>query len=53
MFTLMERCFGAQMDRWRPKLEQMVPSFGQSLNDNPRLLSEVTAETSKTLQLEP
>lgn len=53
MFSLLERCFGARMDRWRPKLEQMVPSFGRELNENPGLLSEITAETVATLQLQP
>lgn len=52
MFRLLERCFPAQMDTWRPKLEAMVPSFGRTLNDEPNLLNEVTEVTNKILQLD-
>lgn len=52
MFKLLERCFPAQMEGWKPKLEEMVPSFGRLLNKEPELLEELAAETSKTLQLD-
>lgn len=52
MFKLLERCFPAQAEGWKPRLEQMVPSYGRLLNDDPTLLGEVTAATNKTLQLD-
>ncbi|WP_300345424.1 malate:quinone oxidoreductase [Nesterenkonia sp.] len=52
MFRLLERCFPAQMDAWRPKLEAMVPSYGRLLNEDPALLDEVAATTAKSLQLD-
>ncbi|GAB3179158.1 malate dehydrogenase (quinone) [Nesterenkonia halophila] len=51
MFRLLERCFPAQFETWRPQLEQMVPSFGRQLSDDQQLLTEVTEHTASTLQL--
>ncbi|MVT25799.1 malate:quinone oxidoreductase [Nesterenkonia alkaliphila] len=52
MFKLLERCFPGQIEGWRPQLETMVPSYGQLLNENEKLLAEVTESTAKTLQLD-
>ena len=52
MFKLLERCFPAQLEGWKPKLQEMVPSYGHVLNEEPKLLDEVAAATSKTLQLD-
>ncbi|NLS10558.1 malate:quinone oxidoreductase [Nesterenkonia sp. MY13] len=52
MLKLLERCFPSQLEGWRPKLEQMVPSYGRLLNEDPKLLEEVVASTSRTLQLD-
>lgn len=52
MLRLLERCFPAQMESWKPRLQDMVPSYGRLLNEDQALLDEVSAETSKTLQLE-
>ena len=52
MFSLLERCFPAQLEGWRPKLEEMVPSYGRALNDEPKLLEEISLATSRTLQLD-
>lgn len=51
MLKLLERCFGSLVDSWRPKLEEMVPSYGRLLSENPALFDDVVAETDKTLQL--
>ncbi|RJN31030.1 malate:quinone oxidoreductase [Nesterenkonia natronophila] len=53
MFKLLERCFPGQMESWKSRLENMVPSYGRLLNDDPKLLEEVSAATAETLQLEP
>lgn len=52
MLRLLERCFPAQVEGWKTKLEEMVPSYGRLLTDEPQLLSEVAASTNKTLQLD-
>ncbi|WP_150460020.1 malate:quinone oxidoreductase [Nesterenkonia ebinurensis] len=52
MFKLLERCFPGQIEGWKPQLESMVPSYGQLLNENPKLLAEITGATAKTLQLD-
>jgi malate dehydrogenase (quinone) len=52
MFKLLERCFPGQIESWKPRLENMVPSYGRLLNDDTKLLEEVSAATAATLQLE-
>lgn len=52
MLNLLERCFPAQLDGWRPKLEEMIPSYGRLLNEEPELLAEVSTATNRTLQLD-
>ncbi|UPL50353.1 malate:quinone oxidoreductase [Hymenobacter sublimis] len=53
MLGLVQRCFPAkaQTPEWQAKLRQMIPSFGQSLNDNPALVQEIRAHTSAVLGL--
>lgn len=36
---------------WTARIAEMVPSFGHELNEDPRLLAEITAETSRVLDL--
>lgn len=52
MLKLLERCFPAQLEGWRPKLQEMIPSYGHLLNEEPKLLEEISAATSETLQLD-
>lgn len=54
MIDVLNRCFGAEMAGpiWQEKLKAMIPSFGQSLNDNPELLAYIQEMTSKTLKLQ-
>jgi malate dehydrogenase (quinone) len=51
MLTLLERCFPQQVDLWRPRLRQAIPSYGRALSEDPALLAEVRAETMQTLEL--
>jgi malate dehydrogenase (quinone) len=51
MLTLLERCFPQQVDAWRPRLRQAIPSYGRKLSEDPALLAEVRAETMQTLEL--
>ncbi|WP_022873177.1 malate:quinone oxidoreductase [Nesterenkonia alba] len=52
MFRLLEQCFPAQAQAWKPRLESMVPSYGRLLNEDPKLLAEVHERTSSVLQLD-
>jgi len=51
MLTLLERCFPDRIDGWRPLLQEAIPSYGHTLSDEPQLLAEVFADTTKTLEL--
>ncbi len=53
MLELLERCFSDQMasDKWQKKIKQMLPSYGQRLNENPQLNQQILLNTSKILHL--
>jgi malate dehydrogenase (quinone) len=51
MLTLLERCFPDRIDGWRPLLQQAIPSYGHKLSEEPALLAEVFADTTRTLEL--
>ncbi|GHB83440.1 malate:quinone oxidoreductase [Persicitalea jodogahamensis] len=53
MLGLLERCFPEQLrtEAWQQKLREMIPSYGQSLGDDPALCREVRKMTSKVLDL--
>jgi len=53
MLELLERCFNEKMatGKWRNKIEQMIPSYGLELDQNPELNQQILLNTSKTLNL--
>ncbi|MFY9678072.1 malate:quinone oxidoreductase [Glutamicibacter protophormiae] len=51
MIGLLSRCFPKQFAGWESKLKDIVPSYGQKLNENPALYAEVKAATDKALGL--
>ena len=53
MIDLIGRCFKDQFEtpEWQEKLKVIIPSYGQTLNDNPSLLVEVRALTASVLKL--
>jgi len=53
MLELMGRCFPQKMQsaEWQGKLRDMIPSYGQSLNDNPSILSAVRQHSDEVLGL--
>src|SRR5215469_640363 len=53
MVQVLERGFPEEMKTrgWPAKLKQMIPSFGQSLIDNPALCQRIRAETAEVLHL--
>ncbi|WP_394348132.1 malate:quinone oxidoreductase [Pontibacter mangrovi] len=55
MLGLLERCFMHRMntEEWQKKLKEMIPSYGQSLADDPELLERVRSYSSEVLGLVP
>ncbi len=51
MLEVLERCFPDRFAVWRPMLDEMVPSLGASLADEPALYEEVRSWTTKVLEL--
>ncbi|MBC8077529.1 MAG: malate:quinone oxidoreductase, partial [Chloroflexales bacterium] len=53
MLDLLGRCFpdALHSPAWQAKLREIIPSYGQSLADNPQLCASVRAATSEALGL--
>lgn len=53
MLGILPKCFKklSQSEIWKNKLKEMVPSFGQSLSQNEKLLNETRGRTSAILHL--
>lgn len=53
MLSLLEQVFADKMQTaaWQSKIREIVPTYGQQLNDNPELLAQEWATTAATLQL--
>jgi malate dehydrogenase (quinone) len=52
MLGLLERCFPQSKSlEWQEKLKEMIPSFGQKLNNNPQLAQQIRQSTAETLKL--
>jgi malate dehydrogenase (quinone) len=53
MLQVIERCFrdNLAIAGWADKLKKMIPSYGQSLIDNPDLTERVRAETAAILKI--
>ncbi len=52
MLEVLERCFPQEYPEWKPQLQELIPSLGVVLNNEPALLHELHAATSKTLGLD-
>jgi malate dehydrogenase (quinone) len=54
MISLMERCFSEKMssEAWKKKLKQMIPSYGEPLNENAQLAQNIRAQTTHALNLQ-
>jgi malate dehydrogenase (quinone) len=51
---VIERCFSDRVatEHWQEKLKKMIPSYGESLDENEELLHLVRERTLATLGLE-
>ncbi|NLU81496.1 malate dehydrogenase (quinone) [Rhodococcus sp. HNM0569] len=52
MLDVLQRCFPREFESWRPRLQEMVPSLGVKLSDNPELFEQVWNWSSKVLELD-
>lgn len=54
MLQLIERCFPENFAsvKWQNKIKEMIPSFGEKLNENPSLLNKIRSYTSAKLNLD-
>jgi malate dehydrogenase (quinone) len=53
MIQVIERCFAQKLKHgaWGAKLKELIPSYGQSLAENPALCQQVRAETAAVLNI--
>ena len=51
MLDVLQRSFKDEMPGWTARLKQMIPSYGQSIADDPELLRRIRTETAATLRL--
>jgi malate dehydrogenase (quinone) len=51
MLDILGKCFATRLPEWRSQLESIIPSYGQSLAENPDLYRAVRAEADRTLGL--
>ncbi|KAG1441008.1 hypothetical protein G6F57_018843 [Rhizopus arrhizus] len=52
MLNLLAKAFPQQMEAgWKERLKEIIPSYGQKLNDSPALTNQIRAMTSQTLHL--
>ncbi|WP_106476047.1 malate dehydrogenase (quinone) [Phytohalomonas tamaricis] len=54
MLHLMEKVFKDKVasEQWQAKLKEIIPSYGQSMDNNAELISQVRGYTNNVLQLE-
>jgi malate dehydrogenase (quinone) len=54
MIQVIERCFAEKLNHggWCAKLKELIPSYGQSLAENPALCQQVRAETAAVLNID-
>lgn len=51
MLEILNKCFPQRIEEWEPKIKEMIPSYGLSLEENPELLKEIYTSTAQSLGL--
>ncbi|MBV7505262.1 malate:quinone oxidoreductase [Bacillus sp. sid0103] len=51
MLEIIKKCFPEHINEWESKIKEMIPSYGESLMENPWLLNEIHTSTAETLGL--
>jgi malate dehydrogenase (quinone) len=51
MLGLLKTCFPDRIDAWEPRLRELIPTYGDTLNARPEVAQELLGETAETLAL--
>lgn len=51
MLNVLKNCFADRIDEWEPKLRELIPSYGDFLNDEPAKAEASTKVTAEALLL--
>ncbi|GAB3602643.1 malate:quinone oxidoreductase [Microbacterium aureliae] len=51
MLGLLKTCFPDRVEEWEPRLRELIPSYGETLNPRPDAARQVLSETAGTLSL--
>ena len=51
MLDVLARCFPERMSEWTPTLKKLVPTYGRTLSDNPKLAAKTLGATQKVLAI--
>ncbi len=51
MLGLLKTCFPDRIDAWEPRLRELIPSYGETLNARPEVARESLGETAGALAL--
>lgn len=51
MLGLLKTCFPAQLPAWEPRLRELIPSYGTTLNGDPAVARESLAESAEALAI--
>jgi len=51
MLGLLKTCFPDDIARWEPRLKELVPSYGETLNTRPEVAREELAKTAGVLSI--
>ena len=49
---VLQRCFPSRFAEWKPALEEMIPSLGRKLAEEPALFTEQFERSTRTLKLD-
>lgn len=52
MLNLMKTCFPEQFASWEPKIRELIPTYGQTLNGQPALADKTIERTAQELQID-
>lgn len=51
MLGLLKTCFPDRIDAWEPRLRELIPTYGDTLNARPEVAEELLGETAEALAL--